>query len=475
MKEKTYIKEPGKRFTRNGIRKLQVVVVVNDDPVQLSHISLLTGKEAGEVHSFSSTDDAMQFMLQSAPPQLIVTDLKMTDTGGRRFCRMVRSREFSALNHVPILAVSAPCAGMDVQSVTVGLGVNGFLEVPCAPDDFRAKVRDLLRGKSLVSKPGFLLLEGNVMFSRSLKKAIQARGHEVHAARRRVDFWRLFHKHRPLAIVIDSVLAGEINGTLMSEIRHHNPRCGVIIVSGQTSGEEATQWIEAGADGYIGRSSRVEEVVALCESASRERAFWGMKDRQPPDYEALKSSEGCYRGAFEAAGDALLIFEEQSGMIVDANEAATRLYRCTREELQAVRFGELAAGEHETCQECEKGVNSVRVWHRRRGGGGFAAGIVIRPFTADRGRMNMAVVRDLSEEMARDREKEQAMVDLEGGLAKNKVLRGLLRICASCKKIKDDRGLWTALELYLSRHSDARFSHSICPDCVKKLYPEHAG
>ena len=49
----------------------------------------------------------------------------------------------------------------------------------------------------------------------------------------------------------------------------------------------------------------------------------------------------------------------------------------------------------------------------------------------------------------------------------------LLPICASCKKIRDDKGYWTQIEAFISEHSEAEFSHSICSECAKKLYPEY--
>jgi hypothetical protein len=64
---------------------------------------------------------------------------------------------------------------------------------------------------------------------------------------------------------------------------------------------------------------------------------------------------------------------------------------------------------------------------------------------------------------------------VEEAVAHIKRLRGLLPICASCKKIRDDRGYWSQMEIYISQHSEADFSHSICPDCMKTLYPEYAG
>jgi DNA-binding response OmpR family regulator len=62
--------------------------------------------------------------------------------------------------------------------------------------------------------------------------------------------------------------------------------------------------------------------------------------------------------------------------------------------------------------------------------------------------------------------------ELQEALAQIKTLRGLLPICARCHKIRDDQQVWQRLEQYVVEHSDAKFSHSICPECAKSLYPE---
>jgi hypothetical protein len=61
--------------------------------------------------------------------------------------------------------------------------------------------------------------------------------------------------------------------------------------------------------------------------------------------------------------------------------------------------------------------------------------------------------------------------ELEEALDKVKILSGYLPICASCKKIRDDKGYWNQIEMYIRDHSEAEFSHGICPECAKKLYP----
>jgi hypothetical protein len=60
----------------------------------------------------------------------------------------------------------------------------------------------------------------------------------------------------------------------------------------------------------------------------------------------------------------------------------------------------------------------------------------------------------------------------ENDLKEIKILQGLLSICAACKKIQDDKGIWNPMEVYIKERSEADFSHGICPECCKKLYPE---
>lgn len=82
------------------------------------------------------------------------------------------------------------------------------------------------------------------------------------------------------------------------------------------------------------------------------------------------------------------------------------------------------------------------------------------------------VARDISEQKKESRLREELIRQLEESLAKVKLLSGFIPICASCKNIRDDKGYWKQVEEYIRDHSEAEFSHSICPDCIKKLYPD---
>jgi len=79
---------------------------------------------------------------------------------------------------------------------------------------------------------------------------------------------------------------------------------------------------------------------------------------------------------------------------------------------------------------------------------------------------------DITNRKLIEEERRKLIEDLQEALAEVKALSGLLPICASCKKIRDDKGYWTQIESYIRDHSEADFSHGICPECAKKLYPE---
>jgi chromosome condensin MukBEF ATPase and DNA-binding subunit MukB len=84
---------------------------------------------------------------------------------------------------------------------------------------------------------------------------------------------------------------------------------------------------------------------------------------------------------------------------------------------------------------------------------------------------NRRLVQEIEERKHTEAEKEQLIAQLQKAMQDVKVLSGFLPICASCKKIRDDTGYWRQIEEYISTHSSALFSHGICPDCAKKLYP----
>jgi len=84
----------------------------------------------------------------------------------------------------------------------------------------------------------------------------------------------------------------------------------------------------------------------------------------------------------------------------------------------------------------------------------------------------IGVARDITKRRWAEEEREKVIVELKDALARIKILRGLIPICAWCKKVRDDKGYWQQVEAYVRDHSDAEFSHGICPECFKKVTDE---
>jgi PAS domain S-box-containing protein len=83
------------------------------------------------------------------------------------------------------------------------------------------------------------------------------------------------------------------------------------------------------------------------------------------------------------------------------------------------------------------------------------------------------IYRDIAARKQAEAEREKLITELKQALSEIKKLSGYLPICASCKKIRNDEGYWQQIETYIKEHSEAEFTHGICPDCKKIYYPDY--
>jgi PAS domain S-box-containing protein len=113
-------------------------------------------------------------------------------------------------------------------------------------------------------------------------------------------------------------------------------------------------------------------------------------------------------------------------------------------------------------------------FHPSMGDGGLYLSGTASELNDSQGRAVGAIetIRDITDAKRTEKERERIITELQDALNKVRTLSGLLPICASCKKIRDDKGYWNQIESYIHKHSDAEFSHGICPDCAKRLYPD---
>ncbi|MEW6501378.1 MAG: transporter substrate-binding domain-containing protein [Thermodesulfobacteriota bacterium] len=189
--------------------------------------------------------------------------------------------------------------------------------------------------------------------------------------------------------------------------------------------------------------------------------------------QAAEEELRLFRELVNESRDALFVVEPRTSRVLDANVRAWEGLGYTREELLTMGVVDFEATlpdlavwqQHVAELKRMAGGVTMEGSHRRKDGTAFPVEVNVRHVVHGGKEYMVAIVRDITE-------RRQAEAEREKLLGEVKALSGMLPICSSCKKIRDDQGYWTQVETYLHRHSQAEFTHSLCPDCLKRLYPE---
>jgi PAS domain S-box-containing protein len=207
--------------------------------------------------------------------------------------------------------------------------------------------------------------------------------------------------------------------------------------------------------------------------------------RNAMNTDILRKSEKHLRDVTAALGEGLYVLNAQ-GEITFMNPEAEALLGWSEQELFHKNIHDVvhscgADGAPLSFEDCamRKVIETGKRFESRdevfvrKDGTVFPVAVSSTPLMED-GTVVASVTafRDISERQRIEREREHLIADLHKAIAEIKTLHGILPICASCKKIRDDKGAWEHLEVYISHHTDAQFSHGICQDCAKRLYPD---
>ncbi len=189
----------------------------------------------------------------------------------------------------------------------------------------------------------------------------------------------------------------------------------------------------------------------------------------------LIESEKKYRQMFEDNTAIKLLIDPINGELVDANSAAGNFYGYDLSQLQKMKISDISILSSEEMYIRMLDIKSTKIkflYSKHKLASGEIRDVEIHssPITFEEKKLIFAIIHDISERKTAEEEREALIVELQNSLAEIKMLSGLLPICASCKKIRDDKGYWNQIEGYIQKHSDAKFSHGICPECSDKLY-----
>lgn len=280
-----------------------------------------------------------------------------------------------------------------------------------------------------------------------------------------------FLKNSEFDLVITDYQLGWSDGLeILREIKLRRPDVPVIMFTGSGSEEVAVLAMKAGLDDYVLKSSRQFRRLSVAVQKALK-----MREKR----RAVEQAEHRYRQLFETLPVGLFRCTP-TGVLLEVNPALLETLGCRRrEELLQRNMGDLHLipaefGRWREMLERDGAVAHFESQLRHEQKGFRWVKIHAKALRdASTGEIYYeGSVEDITGWKKEDARKEGVIRHLQEAIEKGKRLSGLLPICSCCKKIRDEQGEWNQLEMYIRSRSDAEFTHSFCPECMKELYPE---
>jgi PAS domain S-box-containing protein len=274
---------------------------------------------------------------------------------------------------------------------------------------------------------------------------------------------------RPWDVVISDYVMPNFSGPDALLLLHEKDLdIPFIVVSGTYGEEAAVHMMKAGADDYIvkGNLSRLAPAIEReVESAKARRAHRKAEEN------------GRTLAAIVESTDDAIFAKNLDGTIISWNHAAERIFGYRANEIigrsVAILFPRDKRDELIDLMERIKKGQRVGIHESTRvhkDGRIIPVAATVSPIKDADGNIVGAsdITRDITERKQADEDRASLIQELTEALKHVKALKGLLPICASCKRIRDDKGYWQQVEFYISSRTDAEFTHGICPECAEK-------
>ena len=193
--------------------------------------------------------------------------------------------------------------------------------------------------------------------------------------------------------------------------------------------------------------------------------------------DALQESEERYRSLFRNNHSVMLLIDPDNADIVDANPAATAYYGWSYKEITSKKitdintltkvrvYNEIERASKEDCRH-------FLFRHRLANGDIRDVEVYSGPLIIHGRKLLYSIIHDITERKRAQEERDRLIHDLQEAMSEIKTLKGILPFCSFCKKIRDDKGYWEKVDVYIRKHSQADISHGVCPECMQKHYPE---
>lgn len=224
-----------------------------------------------EVLGCRSGDEALRLLAGGVSVDVVVTDLHMPDIDGWSLCSLLRSADYLTCNWVPILAMSA-VAEEEGQRVVLQLGADGFLSIPYAPADLKAKVRELMDKRVLEPRRTVCICVGDGGFADELERCFLNSGDTIRRLTDLKGLPALVDDARPDVLLLDNRAFDENGRERLTEVFGTSWPITVVASSGIAACDKVTM-IRAGADAVVDWPEAKNTLMLLLARLKRLRAL----------------------------------------------------------------------------------------------------------------------------------------------------------------------------------------------------------
>ena len=324
-----------------------------------------------------------------------------------------------------------------------------------------------------MDKKKIMIVEDEVIVGMDLKKKVENLGYRAEPAVTRYgeEAFRAAERSKPDLVLMDIRLKGDMDGTTAASMIQEGLGVPVLFLTACSDQATLDKAKTAGPYAYLTKPVRREDLKITLDFA----LYKARMDKQ------LKESELWFRTISEYTydwetwinPDGEYIYSSPSCRRVTGYpperflEDASFFYGIVHKEDQSMVRQTFSQHVKSTQTDCFSEFRIIRADGETRWLEHFCQPV----HAPDGGYMGRkAGNRDITARKNLEAQLEKKVSELKEAMGSIKTLKGFLPICANCKKIRDDKGYWTTIEEYIQKHSDAIFSHGICPDCIDELY-----
>lgn len=322
-----------------------------------------------------------------------------------------------------------------------------------------------------------LVVEDEGIIAADIGSMVRRLGHEVvDAAATGAEAIAKAEQLRPDLVLMDIKLAGDMDGVTAAEDIRRRFHLPVVFLTAHTDPATLDRAKLTEPFGYIVKPMNERDLRVGIEMALHKHA---MELR-------LAESEQWFATTLASIGDAV-IATDAAGCIRFLNPVARAITGWTEAEARGHPLVDVLALTPDAAPPRREPFSDVlaegvviewtsRTWLQPRNGNRTPIDYTAAPIRGLDGLVAGIVVvfRDISPRLHAEEERERLISELKEALDKVRTLTGFIPICSQCKKVREDRDYWVQVEAYVAAHSDAKFTHTLCPICMRFLYPDFA-